>query len=196
MIRAVDPDLPLLQALVAGDDAALNELIQRHREALFSFAFRYLRDETAAHDVVQESFVRLYFKAASFKPQSTVKTWLYTIAVNLCRDRLRWLGRRRGDVSLDAPAPGGDSARRAEQADTAPQPSEQTVQADRFKLLQQAIDRLPHKLRLAVVLCALEGKTHQEAADIVGTTSKTIELRVYHAKTKLRELLAGSLAKE
>ena len=58
-------------------------------EPLFRFAFRYLRDETAARDVAQETFVRVYFKAASFKPQSTVKTWLYTIAVNLCRDRLR-----------------------------------------------------------------------------------------------------------
>ena len=63
MIRAVDVDLPLLQALVAGEELALNELIQRRRDALFPFAFRYLRDESAAHDVVQESFVRLYFKA-------------------------------------------------------------------------------------------------------------------------------------
>lgn len=192
----MDPDLPLLETLVAGEDLALNELIQRHRDALYSFAFRYLRDETAAHDVVQECFVRVYFKAASFKPHSTVKTWLYTIAANLCRDRLRWLGRRRNDISLDAPIPGGDSERRPEQADTAPQPSEQTAQADRFRQLQKAIDLLPHKLRLAVILCSLEGKTHQEAADIIGTTPKTIELRVYHAKAKLRELLADNLAQE
>ncbi len=192
----VDPDLPLIEALVAGDDSALNELIQRHRATLFSFAFRYLRDETASHDVVQESFVRLYFKAASYKAQSTVKTWLYTIAANLCRDRLRWLGRRRDDISLDAPPPYGGTRARLEQADTAPLPSENTVQADRFKLLQQAIDRLPSKLKLAVVLCSLEGKTHQEAADILGTTPKTIELRIYHAKAKLRVLLAGNLTKE
>ena len=192
----MDADLPLLRALVAGEDLALNELIQRHRDALFSFVFRYLRDESAARDVVQESFVRLYFKAASFQPRSTVKTWLYTIAANLCRDRLRWLGRRRGDISLDAPFPGGDGERRPEQADNAPLPSEQSAQTDRFALLQGAIHLLPHKLRLVVVLCALEGKTHQEAADIVGTTPKTIELRVYRAKAKLRELLADSLAKE
>ena len=192
----MDPDLPLLEALVAGEDLALNELIQRHREALFSFVFRYLRNESAAHDVVQECFVRLYFKAASFRPRSTVKTWLYTIAANLCRDRLRWLDRRRSDISLDAPSGNSGGAPRVVQADTAPLPSEQTAQTDRFTALQQAIDQLPQKLRLAVVLCALEGKTHQEAAAIVGTTSKTIELRIYHAKAKLRELLAGSLAKE
>ena len=192
----MDSDLPLLERLVAGEDLALNELIQRHRDALFAFAFRYLRDESAAHDVVQECFVRLYFKAASFKPQSTVKTWLYTIASNLCRDRLRWLGRRGNSVSLDAPVPHGNGEARPEQADTSPLPSEKTAQADRFATLQQAIDRLPHKLRLAVILCSLEGKTHQEAAHILGTTPKTVELRVYHAKAKLREILADSLAKE
>ena len=192
----MDSDLPLLERLVAGEDLALNELIQRHRDTLFSFAFRYLRDESAAHDIVQECFVRLYFKAASFKPHSTVKTWLYTIAANLCRDRLRWLGRRRNDVSLDAPPADGNGETRTEQADASPLPSEKTIQSDRFATLQKAIDQLPHKLRLAVVLCSLEGKTHQEAADILGTTPKTVELRVYHAKAKLRELLADSLAKE
>ena len=192
----MDPDLPLLEALVAGEDLALNELIRRHQAALFSFAFRYLRDATAAHDVVQECFVRLYFKAASFKPGSTVKTWLYTIATNLCRDRLRWLGRRRNDVALDAPTVAGNGKTRVEAADTSPLPSEQTAQADRFEVLQRAIDLLPHNLRLAVVLCSLEGKTHQEAAEILGTTPKTIELRIYHAKAKLRELLAHNLAKE
>jgi RNA polymerase sigma factor (sigma-70 family) len=191
----VDPDLSLLEALVAGEDLALNELIQRHRDALFSFAFRYLRDETAAHDVVQECFVRVYFKAVSFKPRSTVKTWLYTIAANLCRDRLRWVGRRR-DVPLETLSPSGDAGPRHEPVDSAPLPSENTAQTDRFKMLQQAIDQLPHKLRLAVVLCSLEGKSHQEAAAILGTTPKTIELRVYHAKGKLRELLADNLAKE
>jgi RNA polymerase sigma-70 factor (ECF subfamily) len=182
----VDPDLPLIEALQAGEDLALNELIERHREALFRFAFRYLRDETAACDVAQETFVRVYFKAASFKPQSAVKTWLYTIAVNLCRDRLRRLVKHRSDLPLDAPS---DDGARIELADTQPIPSEQSAQADRFKLLQLAIDRLPHRLKLPLVLCTLEGKSHKQAAEIMDTSPKTVELRIYHAKAKLRDLL-------
>jgi RNA polymerase sigma factor (sigma-70 family) len=183
----VDPDLPLIQALQAGDDLALNELIERHREPLFRFAFRYLRDETAARDVAQEAFVRLYFKARTFKPKSMVKTWLYTIAANLCRDRLRQLSKRRQDVSFDARS---DAGPQIELADARPIPSEQGAQADRFKILQQAIDQLPHRLKLPLVLCTLEGKSHKEAAEIIGTTAKAVELRIYHAKAKLRELLA------
>lgn len=182
----MDPDLPLIEALTAGEDLALNELIQRHREPLFRFAFRYLRDETAARDVAQETFVRVYFKAASFKPQSTVKTWLYTIAVNLCRDRLRRLVKHRSDLPLDVP---GDDGVRTEIADPQPIPSEQSAQADRFKALQRAIDQLPHRLRLALVLCTLEGKSQKEAAEIMGTTPKAVELRIHHSKVKLRDLL-------
>ena len=128
----------------------------------------------------------VYFKAASFKPQSTVRTWLYTIAANLCRDRLRRLGKHRHDIPLDAP---GDDGARTELADPQPIPSERSAQADRFKALQRAIDQLPHRLKLPLVLCTLEGRSQKEAADIMGTTPKAVELRIHHAKVKLRGLL-------
>ncbi len=188
----MDPDLPLVQALQAGDDSALDRLIERHREPLFRFVFRFLRDETAARDVVQETFVRIYFKAAGFQPRSTVKTWFYAIALNLCRDHARVLARRRGDVPLDAPATGPQPG--FEIADSRPGPSEQAAQSDRFGRLQRAIDRLPHKLKSALILCSLEGVSHQEAAEIFGTTPKTIELRIYHAKEKMRAFLEGEFS--
>ncbi len=181
--------MPLIEAIQAGEDLALNELIQRHREPLFRFAFRYLRDETAARDVAQETFVRGYFKAGTFRPQSTVKTWLYTIATNLCRDRLRRLGKHRHDISIDVPHEDGGHT---ELADAQPIPSEQTAQSDRFKFLQRAIDQLPHRLKLPLILCALEGKSQKEAAEIIGTTPKAVELRIHHAKVKLRDALGDS----
>lgn len=185
----MDPDLPLIEALQAGEDLALNELIQRHREPLFRFACRYLRNEAAARDVVQETFVRVYFKAGSFQPHSAVKTWLFTIATNLCRDRLRRLAKHRHDIPIDAPAVSPAAA--TEPADTLPNPAERSAQADQFECLQRAIDQLPHRLKLPLILSALEGKTHKETAEILATTPKTVELRIYHAKAKLRELLGG-----
>lgn len=186
----MDPDLPLIEDLRSGGDLALNELMQRHREPLFHFAFRYLRDESAARDAVQETFVRAYFNATTFKPQSSVKTWLYTITANLCRDRLRKLSKHRHDISLDDPNAG--NAASAARADERGNPAEQSARADDFKHLQQAIDQLPHRLKLPLILCVLEGNSHKDAAEIIGTTPKTIELRIYHAKAKLRELLSAS----
>jgi RNA polymerase sigma factor CnrH len=181
-----DPDLPLIQALQTGDDTALNELINRHREALFHFAFRVVRDESAARDVVQETFVRVYFGAVKFKPRATVKTWLYTIALNLSRDHARRRTRQREAFSLDAST---DPAARPEVVDGAPLANDAAGRHDEFALLQQAIDHLPQHLREALVLFCIDGKSQREAADILGTTPKTVELRVYHAKKKLREWL-------
>ena len=190
----LDPDLSVMRALQAGDDAALNELINRHREPLRHFVYRYLHDEATAGDVVQETFVRVYFKAVKFEPRSTVKTWIYAIAMNLCRDQFRRLAKHRGDVSFDDKPEG--HASRVEPVDPSPGPSVQAVQSDRFGFLQRAIDTLPHPLKAALVLFALEGHSQKETAEILGTTPKTVELRVYHAKEKIRQILGARLGKE
>lgn len=183
----MDPDLPLIEALQAGNESALNELIDRHRQPLFYFAFRYLRDETAARDVVQETFVRVFFKAKTFEPRATVKTWIYAIALNLIRDEGRRLSKHQRNVSLDAPGPADRPPLEVE--DSAPTPDQQTGQKDRFAGLHAAIEKLPHNLKAALVLFCLEGKSQNEAAEILGTTPKTVEMRVAHARQRLRQLL-------
>ncbi len=176
-----------MQALQGGEDSALNELIERHREPLFRFVYRYLHDETVAREVVQETFVRTYFKAKSFRPQSLVKTWIYSIALNLCRDEARRFGRRPATVSIDAPT--GDNKPPLEIADPGQRPDEHARERDRFTALEAAIAQLPHKLRSALVLFSIEGHSQKDIADLFETTPKTIELRVAHAKAKLRDLL-------
>lgn len=185
----MDPDLPLIEALQAGTDSALNELIDRHQGPLFRLAYRYLHDETAAQDIVQETFVRAFFKAASFRPRFAVKTWLYTIAINLCKDRLRRMAQSRGTVSLDVQDHEGRP--RLELEDPHPDPAVASTQTEAFARLQEAINQLPHQLRVPLVLCVLEGQSHKEVAEIMDTTPKTIELRIYHAKAKLRELIGS-----
>lgn len=177
-----------MQAIQGGDDSALNELIDRHREPLFRFVYRYLHNESAARDVVQEAFVRTYFKAKSFQPQCLVKTWIYSIALNLCRDRARSLGRRPQSVSLNAEP----ALRPVEIADSSPRPDEHLNSQDRLSALEMAIASLPHKLRAALVLFAIEGYSQREIAQMLDTTPKTVELRVAHAKQKLRSILSNS----
>lgn len=182
--------MPLIEAIQASDDSALSELIDRHREPLRRFVFRYLRNDAACDDVVQETFVRVYFKADKCQPKSSVKTWIYTIALNLCRDQFRRQARYRGDISMDAPS--RDDAARTELADRAPPPSTRAVDSDRFARLQRAIDELPEKLREPIVLFSLEQRSQHEVADILGITPKAVETRIYHAKARLRAIL-GSL---
>ncbi|HVU15460.1 MAG TPA: sigma-70 family RNA polymerase sigma factor [Candidatus Didemnitutus sp.] len=189
----MDPDLPLIRALQAGDDSALDELIRRHQAPLLHFVYRYLRNEAAARDVVQETFVRTYFKAPKFEPRAAVKTWMYAIAVNLCRDEARRMMRRRSEVSVDEPV--RSEAPPPLLADPNPSPDEMAGRHDQFSALQAAIEELPRPLREALVLFALDERSQKEAADILGTTPKTVELRVYHAKARLRRMLRGVLGK-
>ncbi|HEY8837458.1 MAG TPA: sigma-70 family RNA polymerase sigma factor, partial [Dehalococcoidia bacterium] len=112
------------------------------------------------------------------------------IAVNLCRDQYRKLAKHRRDVSLNAPGPGNQPP--LELADPGLSPGETASRQDRFAALQRAIDQLPHKLKSALILFSLEGRSQHEAADILGTTPKTVETRVYHAKEKLRQLLGNA----
>ena len=127
-----------------------------------------------------------YFGAAKFRPRATVKTWLYAIALNLSRDFMRRRMRRREAFSLNAKA---GLAGEAEVVDGAPHVNDVAGKQDEFALLQQGIDQLPRHLREALIAFSLEGKSQREVADILGTTPKTVELRVYHAKRKLREWL-------
>ncbi|HEX9783968.1 MAG TPA: RNA polymerase sigma factor [Opitutaceae bacterium] len=184
-----DTDWPLIEAIVAGDDDALEELMQRHQHALFHFVYRYLGNGAAARDAVQETFVRVYFKAGAFRPRSTVKTWIYSIALNYCRDAARKLGRAPAMVSLDEPAEISGTSR--DIVDSGATPDTEAADADRHATLRQAIDRLPDRLKSALVLGVLEQRPHKEVAEILHTTPKTVELRIYRAKAKLRAWLSA-----
>jgi len=83
-----DPDLSLVQALKAGRDQALNALMDRHRKGLFHFVFRHIPNEADALELTAEAFVRAYFNIGRFRPSAKFVTWLYRIALNLCRDLL------------------------------------------------------------------------------------------------------------
>ena len=183
-------------ALQAGDDAALNELIARHRAPLHRFVCRYVQDETVAGDVVQETFVRVYFKAAKYEPRATVKTWIYAIAVNLCRDQFRRRAIHPAQVSLDRAGDDSEPASRPEPHDPHPSPEANASQNDRMAVLRNAIDQLPDNLKAPLVLFSIEGLSQKETADILGTTPKTVELRVYRAKEKLRQTLGKLLGAE
>src|SRR5271166_2965226 len=100
-----DPDLALVQALKVGDDQALNALMGRHREGLFRFVLRLVHNEADALELSMETFVRAYFNIEKFRPAAKFATWLYHIALNLCRDHLRSRAYRNSlqTVSFDGP---------------------------------------------------------------------------------------------
>jgi RNA polymerase sigma factor (sigma-70 family) len=179
--------------LAAGHEAALNSLMERHAGALFGFLCRFVRDEDAANDLAQETFVRVYQHRADFRPEQKFSTWLFTIGGNLARNHLRALGRR-PEVPLD----GAGEADRPGLGDTLPasgkSPDEQAECTEKQAAVRDAVAQLPDDLREAIVLCELEDRSLAEAAGILATTVKAVESRLYRARQQLRTRLSRWLA--
>ncbi|MBS0657233.1 MAG: RNA polymerase sigma factor [Verrucomicrobia bacterium] len=191
----MDPDLPLITALQGGDDSALNAIIERHQDALFAFSWRQLRQEADARDVTQEAFVRVFTQRHKFRSsQGTFRAWLFRITANLCTDHLRKL--KRTPTALTKPEPAGGERAHDEILDlpaSGPTPADLSAQASDLALLGQAIQRLPAALREPLILFSLEERSQQECAELLGISTKAVEMKVRRARAELEQMLAGVL---
>ena len=186
-----DADIAAMSSLRAGNDLALNEIMERWQLRVTGFLLRMVGEQTAAVDLAQETFVRVYQSRERYRPAGAFSTWLFAIAANLARQHLRWQ-RRHPTVSMDAeteedvsiseklPAP-GDS------------PGESAQRRERAVLVKKAIGELPNDLREAVILFEYEDMSYVDIAAIAGCSVKAVETRLYRARMLLREKLASEL---
>jgi len=177
-----------MEQLIAGRDAALNDLMERHATPLFHFLCRMVGNEDDASDLAQETFVRVFRARASFRTSEKFSTWLYTIAANLARNHFRWRSRH-PNVSLEAETGEAEQTLGSTLPATDPAPNEQALTAERAKAVRTAVSKLPEDLREAIVLCEWEDRSIAEAAAILESTPKAVESRLYRARQILRERL-------
>ena len=185
-------DLVCLQALQQGQDSALNQLIARWQRPLFAFAWRYVQNPTDAHDLVAETFVRLHQQRARLRPDTKLSAWLFTTLSNLCHNHYRWR-RRHPSVSLDAPIDDGEAPAHEAVASDAPLPNAAMEHDEAFAAVRAAVDRLPHDLKLTILLHHFERLSYREIGAITGCSERGVETRLYRARQRLREELAGFL---
>lgn len=179
-----------MQRLAAGHGPALNDLMSRHAERLFHYLIRVLRDESEAEDLAQETFVRVFQHSSKYDPSHKFTTWLYSIATNLARDRLRRLSRH-PQVPLDG-GPGHDEGAWEQVIPASdPGPLEQLAGLERAEAVRRAVAELPEELRVPLVLAEYEEQSHAEIAAVLGCSSKAVEMRVYRARQFLRKRLGG-----
>jgi RNA polymerase sigma-70 factor (ECF subfamily) len=171
--------------LTAGDDAALNELMERHGGKMVNYLVRCLQNEEDAADTAQETFVRVYQNRARYDTRIKFSTWLYTIATNLVKDRYRHRTRH-PQVSLDAEneATGGDF--RENLPEQNPTPSESLQATERAEAVRKAVEQLPEELRTPLILSEYEELSHAEIGEVLGCSAKAVETRIYRARKQLR----------
>ena len=181
-----------MERLIAGQDTALNDLMERHATPVFHFLCRMIGNEDDANDLAQEAFVRVFKARDSFQTKEKFSTWLFTIAANLARNHFRWRSRH-PNVSLESENPETEQTLGSTLPSDGPAPDEQALAGERAAAVRAAVGKLPEDLREAIVLCEWEERTVVEAAAILETTPKAVESRLYRARQHLRERLKNWL---
>ena len=181
-----------MERLAAGQDAALNDLMERHATPVFHFLCRMVGNKDDANDLAQETFVRVFRARASFRPSEKFSTWLFTIAANLARNHFRRRSRH-PNVSLETETGETEQTLGSTLPANDPAPNEQALTAERAAAVRAAVGKLPEDLREAIVLCEWEELSVAEAAVVLETTPKAVESRLYRARQILRERLKSWL---
>lgn len=169
-------DLELVEDIKSGDQRAFAELVKRHQTALLRVCVRMLKDKELAEDVVQESFVKAYRKIALFEGRSSFKSWIYQIAINTARNKLR--ANRLDTVNIeDVDLPVYQTAEAS------------MIHLDVKNLLRQEVEKLPEKQRHALELRIYEDLSFNEIAQIMDCPYDTAKANYRHGLMKIKQAL-------
>jgi RNA polymerase sigma-70 factor (ECF subfamily) len=181
-----DPsDESLMSLFQKGSEPAYALLVQRYKDDLTNFARRFLGDRDEAEDVVQETFVRVWRSRDSYTPARRFSTWIYTIASNLAKTRLRRWSLWRF-VRLGEPRGGGQVFDIPDESAGPDLAAEDTIREER---IQQALGSLPLKFREVIVLRDIQQLSYEEIVAITGSGMGTVKSRINRARALLRDQL-------
>jgi len=191
--RSTDNDIDKINAFKQGDVTAFDSLVLKHQDSVFSLAYWYLGDYQEASDCSQDTFLKAFKSIHSFRFDSAFSTWLYRIAVNTCKNRLkssafRW---KKKAIPLENPGDSDGDATPMEIQDNAPTPLGELESKERDMLIRKTIASLPEDHRQVIVLRDIQGLTYEEISDITGQNLGTVKSRLSRARLELKNKLMG-----
>ena len=171
------------------DSISFDELFDRYNSMVFTLAYQILGDREEALDVAQDVFLTIYCKLNSFRGDSSLKTWIYSIAVHRASNRFRWWNRlrRRGTVSLEehlSKKPDQDYSINLKSSIQSPE--EALISLEEREQVTRWLQALPIEQRVAVVLRDIEGLTYEEIADSMGISIGTVKSRIARGREMLK----------
>ena len=188
---SVPTDEDLLFALRGGHADSLGVLVARWEGPLFRFVSRLVDRPDDARDVCQETFLRILDKAEAFRDGARFSTWMYQIALNLCRDQTR-RKHRWGRLMIGAPASAVDAPRDYPAPETAAtNPAAALEHSERRSAVRRALSALPREQREVLLLKEYEGLKFREIADVLGVAESTVKSRMYAGLDAMRMSLAS-----
>jgi RNA polymerase sigma-70 factor, ECF subfamily len=178
-------DEELVARSIGGDMESFNQLVVRWERPIYALAYRVIGREEDARDVCQETFLRAFRSINGFRGQAKFSSWLYRIALNLCRD---WIRRERRSPTVQAPE-GVDVIELAAEQGPTESIEDLVSRQDVGRCVQVAMQALSEDQRTAIILKEYQGLTFQEIADLLGCPLSTVKTRLYQGLTVLRREL-------
>lgn len=188
---AVVTDEDLVARARTNDYAAFEELVDRYEDKIFRLAFRFVRNETEAKEIVQDTFLLVWRKLDTFKGDSQFGSWLYRVATNTALMRLR-AQRRHPEISTEElpvdyldnygqlPAAGENWAKR---------PDDELQSDELRRRIQKAVDELPEIYRTVFLIRDVEGLSTEETAEVLEISIPTVKTRLHRARLALRDAI-------
>jgi RNA polymerase sigma-70 factor (ECF subfamily) len=173
-------DRALVEACLAGRREAFDQIVVRHRRAVYRLCYRFVGNHEDATDLAQESFLKAYRALRSFKGDSAFGTWLHRIAVNLSLNAVATRARR-AETSEERAAP----------VASGPDAMSLVLREERAAQVRAAIGRLAPRQRATLVLRVYQEMPHQEIADLLGSSVGAVKANFFHALNNLKRLLGG-----
>lgn len=188
-----DPEGGLVRRLKCREPEAFDQLLERYQTPIYGFVYRLLDDPADTPDVVQEVFLKVFRKIDDFRGDSTLKTWVYRIAVHEASNRRRWFARhRRQEFSidgLDEQTPGWERIR-----DSGATPFDRVARIEQRDIVDDALHELDERLRAAVVMRDLQGLSYNEIADSLEVSLGTVKSRILRGREALKAAVDRRLA--
>ncbi len=174
-------DSALVSAAAAGDREAFDVIVERHRRTVYQVCYRFVNNHEDASDLAQDAFVRAWRGLKNFKGQAALSTWLYRIAVNVCLNRVS------AKTPVIEPIESTEHFEdvRIEGAQHA------MIRAERAVAVRKAIASLPEKQRATLILRTYHDMSHQQIADVLGSSVGAVKANFFHALANLKKLLGS-----
>ncbi len=187
------PESFSLEALRSGDRAEFARLVDTYSGPIYRLALKMLDNPQDAEDILQETFIKAFRYLKGFDGRSSVSTWLYRIATN---EALMYLRRRQPEqISIDEPQESLEGEQEPLQiVDWCCMPEQELMSAETRKHLDEAIDTLPHSLRIVFLLRDIEGLSTQEVAEVLSLSETAVKTRLSRARLRMREELSTYFA--
>lgn len=189
---ATDP-VWLLDGLKNGEDAAYEALLTRFQQPVYNLVYRLMADPADANDVVQEVFLKVFRNISSFRGNSSLKTWIYRIAVNEAYNQRRWFSRhRRKEIGLEVEEEGVKPLQDV-LSDPGRSPYDLAAGRETRALVEEALTHVNPSFRAAVILRDMEDMNYEEIAEVLQISIGTVKSRILRGREAVRKSLAGRL---